>query len=144
MAAISSFFPRGPIDVREWLHALPEGGHVPAMPGWKWTHTPGHTPGHISLWRESDRTMVVGDAFITTKQESAFAVMRQSSELHGPPMYYTSDWENARESVRRLSSLDPDLVITGHGPPLQGTEMRHSLRELANRFDEVALPPNQR
>jgi glyoxylase-like metal-dependent hydrolase (beta-lactamase superfamily II) len=144
MAAMSSLYPRGPINVREWLHVLPADGHVPGMPGWKWVHTPGHTPGHVSLWRESDRTMIAGDAFITTKQESAFAVMLQTPELHGPPMYYTSDWHQARESVKRLASLEPDLVITGHGLPLQGVEMRRSLHELAERFDEVALPLNKR
>jgi glyoxylase-like metal-dependent hydrolase (beta-lactamase superfamily II) len=144
MAAMSVLYPRGPFDVHEWLHVLPADGRVPAMPGWKWIHTPGHTPGHVSLWRESDRTIIAGDAFITTKQESAFAVMLQTPELHGPPMYYTSDWDNARESVRRLATLEPDLVITGHGLPLQGAEMRRSLHELADRFDEVALPPKQR
>jgi glyoxylase-like metal-dependent hydrolase (beta-lactamase superfamily II) len=144
MAAMSRLYPRGPIDVREWLHVLPADGRVPGMPGWKWVHTPGHTPGHVSLWRESDRTIIAGDAFITTKQESAFAVMLQKAELHGPPMYYTSDWENARKSVVQLAALEPEFVITGHGLPLWGEEMRHSLHELAERFNDVAVPHNKR
>ena len=45
-----------------------------------------HAPGHISYWREVDRTLVVGDAFITTAQESAYAVATQAPELHGPPI----------------------------------------------------------
>jgi glyoxylase-like metal-dependent hydrolase (beta-lactamase superfamily II) len=140
MAALAPLYPRGPIDVRQWLQSLPTNGSIPHMPGWRWIYTPGHTQGHIALWRESDRALIAGDAFITTAQESAYAVMTQRMELHGPPMYYTEDWDAARDSVRDLSTLEPDLVITGHGRAMQGDEMRRALRELAERFDEVAVP----
>ena len=62
------------------------------MQGWRWIFTPGHSPGHISLFRDSDRTLIVGDAFVTTKQESLMSVMTQRMEMHGPPMYFTPDW----------------------------------------------------
>lgn len=74
MPLLVPLFPRRPIDVSRWLQRLPEDGSVPQMPGWRWIHTPGHTPGHISFWRERDRTIIAGDAFITTNQESAYAV----------------------------------------------------------------------
>ena len=74
MSLLAPLFPRRPIDVSRWLQRLPEDGSVPQMPGWRWIHTPGHTPGHISFWRERDRTIIAGDAFITTNQESAYAV----------------------------------------------------------------------
>jgi glyoxylase-like metal-dependent hydrolase (beta-lactamase superfamily II) len=144
MSTLSRFYPRGPIDVSRRLRPLPTDGRVPGMPGWQWIETPGHTPGHISLWRESDGTLIVGDAFITTAQESAYAVLTQRPELHGPPMYYTTDWDNARASVARLSALDPEVVITGHGPPMHGSPMRESLRELVDRFDVVAIPTQGR
>ena len=51
-------------------------------------------------------------------------------EVHGPPMYFTTDWDSARESVRRLSALSPELVLTGHGRPLQGEAMRTALAAL--------------
>jgi len=140
MSLTSSFFSRGPIDVSPWLRALPADGAVPGMPGWRWIHTPGHTVGHVSLWRSHDKTLIAGDAFITTKQESAYAVATQRPELHGPPMYFTPDWESAGESVRRLSALAPELVLTGHGRPLQGQEMRDSLAVLARDFERVAVP----
>lgn len=110
------------------------------MPGWHWLHTPGHTPGHISLWRPSDRLMVAGDAFITTRQESAYAVAVQTPELHGPPMYFTPDWESARVSVIKLAQLDPEIVVTGHGHAMRGPQMRDALHVLARDFDRVALP----
>lgn len=140
MAALSGFYPRGPIDVSRWLQPLPADQSVPGMPGWQWIPTPGHTPGHVSLWRESDRTLIAGDAFITTAQESAYAVMTQKPEMHGPPMYYTPDWAQARASVERLAALQPQRVVTGHGPALQGAEMREALQRLARDFDQVAVP----
>jgi glyoxylase-like metal-dependent hydrolase (beta-lactamase superfamily II) len=140
MAALSRFYPRGPIDVSRWLRPLPADKSVPHMPEWSWIHTPGHTPGHVSLWRDEDRTLIAGDAFITTAQESAYAVMTQRPELHGPPMYYTTDWASAHASVETLASLQPDLVLTGHGSAMRGAEMRRSLEKLAREFDHVAVP----
>lgn len=140
MARMSGLFPDGPIDVRPRLGILPEDGALPGMAGWRWIHTPGHAAGHVSLWRESDRTLIVGDAFVTTKQESAYAALTQRPELHGPPQYFTPDWPAARESVRRLAALDPELVITGHGRAMQGSEMREALNVLARDFDSVAVP----
>jgi glyoxylase-like metal-dependent hydrolase (beta-lactamase superfamily II) len=144
MAALARFYPRGPIDVGERLRILPADGSVPDMPGWRWIATPGHTAGHISLWRAADRALIAGDAFITTRQESAFAVALQFAELHGPPMYYTPDWVAARASVEKLAALEPELVVTGHGPAMRGEAMRTALHTLANQFDQIAVPPHGR
>jgi glyoxylase-like metal-dependent hydrolase (beta-lactamase superfamily II) len=54
MSVLSRFYPRGPVDVSPWLRTLPCEGSVPGMTDWRWLHTPGHTPCHVSLWRESD------------------------------------------------------------------------------------------
>jgi glyoxylase-like metal-dependent hydrolase (beta-lactamase superfamily II) len=140
MAALSRLYPRGPIDVSEWLNTLPADGAVPAMPGWRWIHTPGHTPGHVSLFHPGDRTLIAGDAFVTTKQESMLAALTQRPELHGPPMYYTTDWDAARESVRELSALEPEIAATGHGRPLRGPLMREALQTLARDFAMLAVP----
>ena len=144
MAALSRFYPRGPINLGPRVQVLPEDGSVPGMPGWRWIHTPGHTPGHVALFREEDRTLIAGDAFVTTKQESALAVLTQRPELHGPPAYYTPDWESARRSVEHLAALEPLRVITGHGPPLQGEEMLTGLHRLARDFNRVAVPARGR
>jgi glyoxylase-like metal-dependent hydrolase (beta-lactamase superfamily II) len=144
MAGLAGFYPRGPIDVGKRLHALSADGSVPAMPGWRWIATPGHTPGHVALWRESDRTLIAGDAFITTRQESAFAVALQFAELHGPPMYYTPDWIAARRSVEKLAALEPDLAVTGHGPAMRGAAFSKALHKLADNFDQLAVPPQGR
>jgi glyoxylase-like metal-dependent hydrolase (beta-lactamase superfamily II) len=140
MSALSRFYPRGPVDVSRWLGVLPGDRSVPGMNGWRWLHTPGHTPGHVSLWRPNDRTLIVGDAFITTRQESAYAAAVQRPEMHGPPMYYTQDWKAAGESVNRLAELEPQLAVSGHGRALQGGKMREALHTLAREFDRVAVP----
>ena len=140
MAALARFYPRKPVDVSSRLRALPEDGSVPVMPGWRWVHTPGHSVGHVSFWREQDRSMIVGDAFVTTGQESAYAVAVQRAEMHGPPMYFTVEWDKAKDSVARLAALEPELVITGHGEPMHGAEMRTALHRLADEFDGIAIP----
>jgi glyoxylase-like metal-dependent hydrolase (beta-lactamase superfamily II) len=140
VSLLSPLLPRGPIDLRPRLRSLPPDGSVPEMPGWRWIHTPGHSPGHVSLWREADRTIVAGDAFITTAQESAYAVAVQRPELHGPPMYFTTDWQAAKTSVERLAALEPELAVTGHGRAMRGADMRQALHALARDFDRVAVP----
>ena len=142
MSRLSPLFPRSPVDVRRWLHALPEDGSVPFMPGWRWLHTPGHSVGHVSFWREADRGLIAGDAFITTAQESAYAAATQAPELHGPPMYFTADWEASRNSVEALARLQPEYAVTGHGRAMHGAAVRTALDRLARDFVQVAVPPD--
>ena len=144
MARLAKLYPKGPIDLRDRAKELPEDGSVPGMPGWRWVFTPGHAPGHVSLFRDEDRTLVAGDAFVTTKQESAIAVLQQRQEIHGPPMYFTPDWEAARASVERLAELEPALAATGHGVPMKGEAMLRGLRALARDFDRLAKPAKGR
>jgi hypothetical protein len=91
----------------------------------------------VSLFRDSDRTLLAGDAVTTTKQESAIAVATQRRELHGPPAYFTEDWNAARESVGRIAALEPEILASGHGEPMAGAAMRRELRALAGRFEQV-------
>jgi glyoxylase-like metal-dependent hydrolase (beta-lactamase superfamily II) len=144
MARMSMLFPRGPIDVSGRLCPLPADGSVPGMPGWRWIHTPGHAPGHVSLFRDADRVLIAGDAFVTTKQESLMAVLEQRPEIHGPPAYYTIDWGAARASVQALAELEPEVAATGHGRPLRGEPMRAGLRMLARDFTSLAVPEDGR
>lgn len=140
MASLSSLLPTKPVNVSDRLNALQEDGSVPFMPGWAWIHTPGHSPGHISLWRAADRTLIAGDAFVTTKAESAYATALQTPELHGPPRYFTIDWPKSKTSVETLAALRPDLVVTGHGRAMQGPNVTEGLQTLARDFDRIAVP----
>ena len=144
MARMSSLYPRTPLSFTGDARPLPDDGAVPGLPEWEWIHTPGHSAGHVSLFRRRDRTLIVGDAFCTTRQESLLAVATQRPELHGPPAYYTTDWDAARDSVRALAALEPVAIAPGHGQPMVGPETAAALHELARRFDEVARPTTGR
>lgn len=140
LALLSRLYPRGPEDLGRHLRLLPEDGSVPAMPGWRYLCTPGHTAGHVSLFRESDRTLIAGDAVVTVRQESLTAVATQRPELHGPPAYFTHDWEAAGASARALAALEPEVLATGHGIVLRGAPMREALHALAANFRRSEVP----
>ncbi len=144
MPLMSPTLPRGPVNLGARLRALPAEGSeltLAEMPGWTLIHTPGHTPGHVSFFRDADRTLLVGDAFCTTKPEGFFAAnFAQPAELHGPPSYFTSDWHAAGVSVRKLAALRPNTVVPGHGKPLAGSEVSDALVKLANDFERIAVP----
>jgi glyoxylase-like metal-dependent hydrolase (beta-lactamase superfamily II) len=140
VAKISPTFPHEGIDLGTHVQALNEDGTIPHMDGWTWLHTPGHTPGHVSLFRESDRVLIAGDAFVTVKQESLYSVLTQEQEISGPPRYLTTDWEAARSSVQKLEALQPTYAITGHGIPMAAGTLRENLRKLVDEFDDIAIP----
>ena len=144
ISALSWTFPRGPINPGERIKPLPADESVPGLADWRWVFTPGHTPGHIALFRNSDRTLIAGDAFVTTKQECAMAVMAQRREMHGPPMYFTPDWKSAAKSVATLANLEPEIAATGHGEPFRGQSMRTELHNLARDFQSRAVPKHGR
>ncbi len=140
MAELSWLFPKQPIDVSGRLHALPPDGSIPGLPGWQWIHTPGHSPGHVSLLNITSRTLVAGDAIVTTRQESLFSALLSPGHLQGPPAYFTTDWTAALDSVQHLAELAPQSIVSGHGPPLHGPAMRIALQELASDFRQKGLP----
>lgn len=140
IARMSVFFPHNAIDLGDNVHPLPEDGSVPGMPGWRWLHTPGHSPGQVALFRDEDRVLIAADTFVTVKQESAAAVLTQAQAVHGPPKYLTTDWPAAKQSVKTLHDLDPAVVATGHGVPMRGDELRRQLGALVRHFDRVAVP----
>jgi glyoxylase-like metal-dependent hydrolase (beta-lactamase superfamily II) len=142
MAALARLYPRGPVNVGARLQALGDDGTLPGMRGWRQIHIPGHSVGHLSFWRDADRTLIVGDAFVTTAHESAYAVAVQRPEMHGPPMYYTVEWDKAGGSIARLGELELETVITGQGVPMRDPDMRTALDRLAREFDGAAVPQN--
>jgi hydroxyacylglutathione hydrolase len=75
--------------------------------------TPGHSPGHISLWREADRTLICGDVFLNLNFYTT------APGLNEPPKLFTVDPSRNRASARRLAEMEPELVLFGHGKPLR-------------------------
>jgi glyoxylase-like metal-dependent hydrolase (beta-lactamase superfamily II) len=134
---LSPAFPRRPLDLRHRVVALRDDGSLPCATGWRFIRTPGHTPGHVSLFRDDDRTLLSGDAVVTTKQESLLNVMTQRKTVWRPPAYFTTDWQLARHSVETLAALEPEVLASGHGQPMRGAAMRRALHELADHFAAV-------
>jgi len=87
---------------------LKEGDEVA---GFTVIDTPGHSPGHIAFWRDSDRVLVLGDV-LTNGNEIGRV------RLSEPRRIYTPDPALNRESARKLAKLRPEIVCFGHGPPL--------------------------
>lgn len=139
LSLFSWVFPIKPINLGNKVKEIPADG-IPELPGWRVIETPGHSPGHISLFRERDRVLLVGDAFCTVKQSSLLAVLTQDQKIQGPPRYFTIDWKKAQRSVEKLSHLYPSVVATGHGIPMAGNVMQQELGNLAENFETLAVP----
>ncbi len=77
--------------------------------------TPGHSAGHVSFWRESDRVLILGDVL------NNMDVITGIPGLNDPKPYLTPDPVENRRSARRLAELEPSLVLFGHGAPLRDT-----------------------
>jgi len=140
MSLFSIFYPRRPVNLGNRVHALPNDGSVPLLHGWRYIFTPGHTPGHISLFREKDEVLIAGDAFVTTRQESVIATLASIKVISGPPKYFTPDWIAAKQSVVKLRDINPKIAATGHGKPMSGGALKRGLDYLVANFDEVAIP----
>lgn len=90
--------------------ALREGDEVA---GFTVLDTPGHAPGHVSYWRESDRVLLCGDVMWGYNPFLMRGGPREPYALASP------DPVENRRSARRLAELRPSLVLFGHGPPLR-------------------------
>lgn len=140
LARISGMYPNEPINIGHAVEALPSDNSIPGLDDWKWIHTPGHSPGHVSLYRENDSLLISGDAFLTVRQDSFYKVLMQSEEVNGPPRYLTTDWESAKESVEKLEALRPKIVVPGHGSAMKGEKLTKGLAKLVQTFDQSAIP----
>jgi len=100
--------PGHPVDRR-----LREGDVVA---GFEVVDAPGHSAGHLAFWRESDRVLVLGD--VLTNVDTLTGI----PGLHEPKPYLTPNPAENRRSARKLASLEPKLVLFGHGAPLRDTQ----------------------
>ncbi|HZB26120.1 MAG TPA: MBL fold metallo-hydrolase [Vicinamibacterales bacterium] len=136
MAFLSRAFPRGGQKVLKTT-VLPLPEELPGLGEWRWLHTPGHTAGHISLFRDADRMLLAGDAVLTVNVDAWSQQLRRRPELCNPPAPLTADWEAARDSVHALAALAPCAIGAGHGLPAAGPSLAAALR----RFEEGFAPP---
>lgn len=86
---------------------LSEGDHVGDFVV---LETPGHSPGHLALWREADRVLIAGDVITT------MSLLTTWPGVHEPLPLFTKDPTLNRASIRRIAALRPHVVGVGHGP----------------------------
>lgn len=97
--------------------ALSDGEVLPVAGGLRVVHTPGHSPGHVSLLHEPSGVLVTGDAIFNVRR------MRLS------PKWLCADFAMTRQTAHRLGELDYDVAAFTHGP-----EIRDNAREQVRGF----------
>ena len=99
--------------------------------GFQVVHLPGHSPGQIALFRESDRLMIAGDTVYTIDLETG----GQPASARVPHPATNWDTTRAREAVRRLIDFRPSAVYTGHAGPLTGDVEAQLEAASTHRYD---------
>ncbi|HEY8637618.1 MAG TPA: ester cyclase [Solirubrobacteraceae bacterium] len=99
----------GPVEI---AGTVKEGDDVA---GFKVIELPGHSPGLIGLWRESDRLALVSDCFYTLDPQTG-----RKGHPRVPHHAFNADTEQARESIRKLAAMEPAAAWAGHADPVVG------------------------
>ena len=142
LAFLTRFFPSPEYDFGTRLQIMPASGDLDCLPGWKIIETPGHSPGHISLWDAQTKTLIAGDAICTADFDKwPGAMIQQPQELARSASPATPDWDAAIQSTHKLADLEPMTIGAGHGKPMSGGDVAGQLREFA---DQVAPPAHGR
>lgn len=110
------------IDEIDSPRRLREVGDGDDVFGLQMVATPGHTAGHVAVFDRDSGVLVAGDA------------LTNDGGLSGSNPRFTEDEVAAVESVRKLASLEPRVILVGHGPPVEsGASDR--LRRLAGSLE---------
>ena len=136
IAFLSRFMPYGPYQIADIVRELP-AKDVPGMEGWEWLPTPGHSPGHISLFRPSDRVLLAGDALATMDMDSWTGLVSGRKVLARGGAPFITDWQATEASVKKIAALQPTVLGAGHGIPMSEPDLPTRLSRYAARF----LPP---
>jgi hydroxyacylglutathione hydrolase len=99
--------------------------------GFRVLHFPGHAPGLIGLWRESDRVAIVSDVVYLV--DSARFKALPEGEASVPHPAWAWDHQKSKAAVRKLAALEPKVVCTGHDLPLRGENLRQTLELAAEK-----------
>jgi glyoxylase-like metal-dependent hydrolase (beta-lactamase superfamily II) len=104
---------------------------VPGLADWCAVPTPGHSPGHVTFFRERGRVLLSGDALLTVDADSVRGLLSMRRQLARPPSPATSDWVQAWNSIAKLAKLAPSVIGAGHGLPMSEPDIAEKLRVFA-------------
>ncbi|GGH21586.1 MBL fold metallo-hydrolase [Paenibacillus segetis] len=102
--------------------AVKNGEILPWCGGIEIIHTPGHVPGHISLYLPSSKTLIAGDVVVIEQGKLGIANPQ-----------FADDLDEAIRSVRRLLDYDIEQIICYHGGLFQG-DVRQALQQLVQEY----------
>ncbi len=123
-----------PLEIESNLKKLPEDGTVPGMKDFRWIYTPGHTQGHISLFREKDGVLIPGDLTTTVSKADLDQVKNENENAEGSQLNFIEDQEAWEDSVRKISLLNPKIMLPSHGQPIANKELEDHLAMLMESF----------
>lgn len=86
--------------------------------------SPGHSPDHLSFWRESDRVLIAGDAFRN------MSYLTFGPKIALPFDGFSINPEQVKKSAAELVKLRPSLVAFGHGSPVKGEKFLAGMKQL--------------
>ena len=136
---LTGFLPEGEFEASlRIVTAADPGAGVPGLPDWERIPTPGHTPGHVSYFRASDRVLITGDALLTMNGSPGLLPLPGKRAISGPPRISTWNWAAATQSVARLARLEPRVLAPGHGTPMTTAATAAALRSFS---DSLASEP---
>ena len=133
MAFLSRFMPSGGYDFSGTARPL-TANELPGVTGWEWLSTPGHSPGHISLFRPADRVLLAGDALATMNMDSWSGLLSGHQVLARAAAPFNCDWDATRASVQSLAALHPNVIGCGHGIPISDPDLPARMMQFAERF----------
>jgi hydroxyacylglutathione hydrolase len=100
--------------------------------GFQVHHFPGHAPGQIGLFRESDRLALSTDTVYLIDSTRLKALPHGEASVPHP--VWNWDHGAAKDSVRKLAALEPAKVCAGHAPPLEGPGVSEALAQAAEKY----------
>lgn len=124
LMAATDFIHRQYVDFRPDLLLHGERGELPGGGGWEWIHTPGHSPGHVTVYHPARRILIAGDH-----------VLPRISPNIGADVYADDPLSDYLASLRSLRALPVDLVLPSHGDPFE---------DLAARIDVIIAHHDER
>ncbi len=141
IAPLMKLLPRRRLDQKrsgdslaDVVRAFDPNAGVPGIPDWRCIPTPGHTPGHLALFRKSDGVLIAGDAILTVNLNSIQDLLLNRQRISGPPYISTWNWRVAKQSVAKLAALEPGVLACGHGLVALGPGTAAELHAFSDRF----------
>jgi len=114
-----------PVGIDDYIE---DGTRLDLAGGTKVISTPGHTPGHMSLYLERSKVLIAGDA-----------LRAERGTLNGPNPSMTLDMRTAIQSIRRLADLEIDTIVCYHGGVVSedvNGQLRRVIQEASRDRDE--------